>query len=154
MFILPITLLALSVAATPLSNKPYCPPQSATPAEQTTIFNEFINTFINKGAVIKALEVHAADTYIQHNPSALSGKEATINFFKSMPPGAKTTREIINQGFGGNNTGFVHYKMQRGEGKWTAVVDVYRMEGTCVVEHWDVMQEKPAGAKNPLAMWS
>jgi predicted SnoaL-like aldol condensation-catalyzing enzyme len=148
------TLLTLSVITSALAADPYCPPRSATAAEQATIFNEFINTFVNQGEVIKALQTHAADTYVQHNPSAMSGRENTINFFKGLPPGAKTTREIINQGIGSNNTGFVHYKMTRGEGKPQAVVDVYRMEGTCVMEHWDVMQERPTGAKNPLAMWS
>lgn len=35
-----------------------------------------------------------------------------------------------------------------------AVVDLFRMDGTCVMEHWDVIQERPENPKNPLAMWS
>lgn len=134
--------------------EPYCPPQPATPAEQATIFSEFINTFLVEGNPIQALRNHVADTYIQHNPAALSGRETTISFFQSRGSGGSVKRSIINQGCCTNNTGFVHYKYEPQGGKAKAVVDVYRMEGTCVMEHWDVMQDKPDNAKNPLAMWS
>lgn len=30
---------------------------------------------------------------------------------------------------------------------------LYRMEGTCIVEHWDISQVKPADDTNPFAMF-
>lgn len=35
----------------------------------------------------------------------------------------------------------------------TAVVDILKFEGTCVVEHWDVAQARPENPSNPRAMW-
>lgn len=34
-----------------------------------------------------------------------------------------------------------------------ALIDLFRMEGTCIVEHWDISQLKPADATNPIAMF-
>jgi len=34
-----------------------------------------------------------------------------------------------------------------------ALADIYRMDGTCIVEHWDVTQARPANATNPIAMF-
>lgn len=34
-----------------------------------------------------------------------------------------------------------------------ALADIYRMNGTCIVEHWDVTQETLRNATNPIAMF-
>lgn len=53
-----------------------------------------------------------------------------------------------------DSTGWVLAKQETpGKAGYTAVVDVFRMDGSCVVEHWDVLQPKPATASNPLAMF-
>lgn len=46
--------------------------------------------------------------------------------------------------------GFVHLNVAAGQ---LAVADVFRMNGTCVMEHWDVDQAKPANATNPLSLF-
>lgn len=34
-----------------------------------------------------------------------------------------------------------------------AVVDIFRLNGTYIMEHWDVIQTRPANPVNPLALW-
>ena len=46
--------------------------------------------------------------------------------------------------------GFVHLNVAGGQ---LAVADVFRLNGTCVMEHWDVDQARPANATNPLALF-
>jgi predicted SnoaL-like aldol condensation-catalyzing enzyme len=151
------TLVALFSVQLAIAAEPYCPPRPASPEEQAKIFSHFVDMFVNKNDFVSALEAHVADTYIQHNPGALSGREQTLGFFKNMPKGKSPTpvkNTIINQGFT-NNVGFVHYKMEMpGSPRPKAVVDLFKMDGTCVMEHWDVIQERPENPKNPLAMWS
>lgn len=38
-------------------------------------------------------------------------------------------------------------------GEPAAVVDVVRFEGTCIMEHWDVIQERPGNATNSNALF-
>ena len=36
---------------------------------------------------------------------------------------------------------------------FSALVDIYTFEGTCIVKHWDVLTQLPANATNPLALF-
>jgi predicted SnoaL-like aldol condensation-catalyzing enzyme len=151
------SLVALISIQLAVAADPYCPPRPASPEQQAKIFFQFVDTFVNKNDFITALETHVADTYVQHNPAALSGREQTLGFFKNRPKGGTplaVKNTIINQGLT-NNVGFVHYKMEMpGSPRPKAIVDLFKMNGTCVMEHWDVIQERPENPKNPLAMWS
>ncbi|KAK7723632.1 hypothetical protein SLS57_004446 [Botryosphaeria dothidea] len=136
----------------PSSGAPYCPPRAATPAEQKAIFAEFVQKFLVQQNATKALLDHVSEDYIQHNPFFPSGRQVVLDAFASIPPGA-TNSSIINQGFDADR-GWVHYRQdQAGAPQPSAVVDIYRFEGTCIREHWDVIQQRPANATNPLAMW-
>lgn len=52
-----------------------------------------------------------------------------------------------------NNIGFIHVRVNEAGEEPIALADIYRMEGTCLVEHWDVTQARPANATNPIAMF-
>ena len=52
-----------------------------------------------------------------------------------------------------NDVGFVHLKIVPATGEPIAVADIYRMQGSCIVEHWDVEQARPDNATNPIAMF-
>ena len=52
-----------------------------------------------------------------------------------------------------NDTGFIHVRVDEEGHRPIALADIYRMNGTCVVEHWDVTQERPGNATNPIAMF-
>jgi predicted SnoaL-like aldol condensation-catalyzing enzyme len=139
---------------TVLAATPNCPPRQVTPAEQLTIFKDFVKLFYVIKDIPTAFQSHVAESYIQHNPNFLSGRQiAQDGLAKYIPPLNITVTKISLS----DNNGWVMAKQvteaQKGTGQYTVVVDVFRMDGSCVVEHWDVVQPKPTGAKNPLAMF-
>lgn len=56
----------------------------------------------------------------------------------------------------GSTKGWVHYRMDIAgvpADQFFAVLDLFRMNGTCIEEHWDVAQQRPINATNPLALF-
>jgi predicted SnoaL-like aldol condensation-catalyzing enzyme len=156
---LPFTLFAgaamlLSVPATLAhATKPSSciPGKRVTPKEQSKNFSKFIQTLYVDKNVSAALNEYALESYIQHNPSAVSGRQAAIDFLSPALPSWNIT--IRHQGFD-NNTGWLHWKLEGfGTERYYAGVDVWRFEGGCIAEHWDVLQAAPpANRTNPLEL--
>ncbi|RPA86433.1 hypothetical protein BJ508DRAFT_133764 [Ascobolus immersus RN42] len=137
----------------PLALAQNCPPKPATDLEKRAILDTFIDTFLVKKQPANAMRDHVAEDYIQHNPGVLSGRQNAINAFAGMST-ASFRYTIITKGFD-NNIGWFHYKMEMpGGGQPYAVTDFVRFNGTCIQEHWDVVQQRPANPRNPLALWS
>lgn len=135
---------------------PNCPGRQISPAEQLCIFKDFVKLFYVTKDIPTAFQTHVADSYIQHNPNFKSGRQvAQDGLSKYIPPLNITVAKISLS----DNTGWVMAKQvtaaqqTEGKGMYTVVVDVFRMNGSCVVEHWDVVQPKPAAASNPLVMF-
>ncbi|KAF6784287.1 membrane protein [Colletotrichum sojae] len=158
----PAALVAAGMATKPAQLKPpYCPPREVTASQLQIIFQEAIQKlFVDRNGTQYALD-HLAEDYIQRNPYALSGRNNTIANLAFVSP-ETVNFKILNMALQGN-AGFVHHKMDLagearppvigGERKPTVVVDVMRFNGSCIQEHWDVMQQRPDDATNPLEMW-
>lgn len=147
------TLLLTGLAVlTSVSAQANCPARNVTVEEQRALFDGFVRTFILEKNPIKAFESYIHDNYIQHNPNALSGKQNAINAFRNINlSGFRYT--LISKGFD-NNYGWFHYRLDYpGASQPSAVTDILRYEGSCVIEHWDVSQQRPANPINPIAMF-
>ena len=59
-------------------------------------------------------------------------------------------REILHETFDGD-IGMVHFKVLVQQPM--VLADIFRLNGSCVVEHWDVNQALPANATNPIALF-
>lgn len=135
------------------SSAPYCPPRSASPEEQRGILGQFIQAFYKDRNGTKALLNHVAEDYIQHNPDILSGRQNSLDVLGPFLSPNNVNYTIMNTGLD-NSIAYIHYRMDLiGGGQPSAVVDVFRFDGTCIVEHWDVAQQRPANATNPIAMF-
>ncbi|KAF8856679.1 hypothetical protein BDZ45DRAFT_745150 [Acephala macrosclerotiorum] len=122
----------------------YCPSTSVHEPAQKAIFFEFTtNFYLNKDAKGAFID--------HHNPYALSGRDIAITFFTALTPSINFT--IMHAAFY-NSTGWVHFRQDQTGVLPTAGVDILHMNGSCIVEHWDVLQERPANATNPFAIWS
>ncbi|KAF4536870.1 snoal-like polyketide cyclase family protein [Lasiodiplodia theobromae] len=132
---------------------PNCPPHPTTIEQQRAVFTDFINMIYKGGNVTEAYLTYVSEDYIQHNPSVLSGRQNAIDAVQGfIDTGA--TFDVMHTAFD-DGYGYVFSRVDfGGTAQPAAVVDVLRLNGSCIVEHWDVMQVKPANATNPLAMWS
>ncbi|KAF6231451.1 hypothetical protein HO173_010412 [Letharia columbiana] len=153
--VLPVALIALpTILASPTPHyypttpqAPFCPPKPATPSQQHAIFFDFINKLYTLEDPTTAYLTYVSPDYINHSPYAPQGRAAAIAFLNYLIP--SVNRTIVHETFEGG-IGFVHLNVAGGQ---MAVADVFRLDGTCVMEHWDVDQARPANATNPLALF-
>ncbi|KAJ4397527.1 hypothetical protein N0V93_001758 [Gnomoniopsis smithogilvyi] len=152
-FLLPIlTALALPAAArpepptkiiaarqsvvTPAPCEAINPPPSAAETEQR--FNTFANEFLVTKNLTAAFEF-ISSTYINHNPLADDGPNAALDLlgpiWGSLDITVLRTAYIDPQGFLNYNASGVG-----------TVVDRFRWEAGCIVEHWDQGEVFPSNA--------
>jgi predicted SnoaL-like aldol condensation-catalyzing enzyme len=101
---------------------------------------------------IDAADKYIVENYIQHNPSAADGraalKEALKTWFKNAPKEKIDIQRIAADG----DLVFIHTRSKMGD-KTFSIIDIFRIEGDMVAEHWDVIQEVPAKAANDHPMF-
>ncbi|KAL2678357.1 hypothetical protein Neosp_009103 [[Neocosmospora] mangrovei] len=124
-----------------------CP---TSPWTQQKIFEDFTHKFYIEKDPKNAIQQTMAEDYIQHNPYALSGRQNSIDYVGPIFEVANFT--ILRRSFS-NGTGWVHTKMEIPGQPPAAVVDIFRLQGSCIVEHWDVLTAMPENATNPLALF-
>lgn len=122
-----------------------------TPKQVVTSFMEEL--LIRKQAR-SAFETWVAPGYIQHNPMAQTGRDAAIaflgSFFEQHPGISYSIKRVIADG----DLVAVHMHGAMGpDDRGFAVVDIMRVEGCKVVEHWDVMQPVPETSANTNGMF-
>jgi predicted SnoaL-like aldol condensation-catalyzing enzyme len=107
----------------------------------------FYDAAINQKDFDKAKQYFGSH-YTQHNPGAADGPEGLkkfIDFLKAKFPNAKSEFKRV---FADGDYVIVHVHAVREPGTLgLAIMDIFRLEGGKVVEHWDVSQpipEKPA----------
>jgi len=127
---------------------PFCPPRNVNPSEQHAIFFDFIDKLYVKQNATDAYLTYVSPDYINHSPYAPQGRAAAIAFLSFLIP--SLNRTILHETFE-NNIGMVHLKVN--SRPLLALVDLFRMNGSCIVEHWDVNQALPANATNPIALF-
>ncbi|MCJ1296312.1 hypothetical protein MMC34_007878 [Xylographa carneopallida] len=127
----------------------YCPSQPANEFYQRSIFTNFVNTLYGEKNVTKAFETYIAVDLIEHDPFDAQGRAANEAKLSAIIPYASF--EVLRHSFDAD-IGFIHVKVDELP-EPIALADIYRMDGTCIVEHWDVTQARPANATNPIAMF-
>ncbi|MCJ1384005.1 hypothetical protein MMC17_007120 [Xylographa soralifera] len=127
----------------------YCPSQPADEFYQRSIFTDFVNTLYGEKNVTKAFETFIAIDLIEHDPFDAQGRAANEAKLSAIIPYASF--EVLRHSFDAD-VGFIHVRVDESP-EPIALADIYRMDGTCIVEHWDVTQARPANATNPIAMF-
>jgi predicted SnoaL-like aldol condensation-catalyzing enzyme len=131
--------LALSIAA--------IAPAHADPEANKKAAIEFYDKALNQKD-FDAASKYFGPKYIQHNPGApdgIEGFKAFITLRKEKFPNAKSE---IKRAFAEGDFVILHVHGVREPGeRGVAIVDIFRLENSKIVEHWDVVQpipEKPA----------
>ncbi|USP77991.1 putative snoal-like polyketide cyclase family protein [Curvularia clavata] len=140
---------------TPPSSSSWCQPKHISDHDQRALFTTYVDT-IYTVKNFSAVPTYYAETYIQHNPTLPPGPyklQETLSFYF-----IKNDVAVYRTAFD-NSKGWVHMVLtskepdQEGKYPQTVVVDIFRWNGTCVQEHWDVVQAVPANKTNKLTMW-
>lgn len=95
---------------------------------------------------VSALERYWDPGYIQHNPRMPNGTEFLRRFVTSLRPEARYEPALVLESgefvaVHGRYTGFAERPM--------IAVDIFRVRGGKLVEHWDVVQEEVPVDKTP-----
>ncbi len=120
------------------------------------IVTEFFDlAFVQRQPVEAALKYISADKYIQHNPAVKDGREM---FIKVVAPYLEKTksRSAIKRVIAEGDLVVVHshgFNDADPKDRGAAVVDIFRVEGGKIVEHWDVIQAVPEKAANANTMF-
>jgi predicted SnoaL-like aldol condensation-catalyzing enzyme len=92
--------------------------------------------------------------YVQHNPNAADGPEGFrkfIGFLKGKFPNSKSE---IKRSFVDGDYVILHVHAVREPGtRGSAIIDVFKLEGGKIVEHWDVAQPIPENPANNNGMF-
>jgi predicted SnoaL-like aldol condensation-catalyzing enzyme len=117
------------------------------------IVQRFVEIFYGRRNVRLAFESFVGDPYIQHNPGIADGREAAIAKLEPMfshPDFSVDVKRILVDG----NLAVVHLHARKTPAeRGGAVVDMFRLEGGKIVEHWDVLQAIPEQSANAHPMF-
>jgi predicted SnoaL-like aldol condensation-catalyzing enzyme len=117
----------------------------------------FIEVFYAQNRLTEAFTAWVHPDYIQHDPNAPNGRDGTIEVLaRHMADNPGMSHDVKRVIHGEDGMVAVHYHFRRApEDRGAAVVDIFRIEGGYLVEHWDVIQPlpDPANAKNDSGMF-
>jgi predicted SnoaL-like aldol condensation-catalyzing enzyme len=110
-------------------------------------------------AVLKPMDSSAVDRfisadYIQHSQMAPPGREALKAFLDMIRSATPDAVHDIKRSFVDGDHVIVHYHVRRApDDPGFAVIDIFRVAGNMIVEHWDVTQDVVRGGPNPNPMF-
>jgi predicted SnoaL-like aldol condensation-catalyzing enzyme len=143
------SLLILSLALTAVNAE-----AAACRLKPKEVVTRFMTQFYVDKKVREAFETWVDPGYVQHNPMAATGRDAAVNFlepfFATHPDIQYSIARIIADG----NLVAVHsHGKFAADDRGVAVVDILRVEGCKVMEHWDVVQPVPEKSANSNGMF-
>lgn len=103
---------------------------------------------------LSAIDRYWGPEYHQHNPGIADGvagvKAGLGGYFEAFPQLAVVRKRVIAEGdLVAVHSHYVNAPGERGQ----AVVDLFRVRGGRIVEHWDVLQDVPATSANDNTMF-
>jgi NADPH:quinone reductase-like Zn-dependent oxidoreductase/predicted SnoaL-like aldol condensation-catalyzing enzyme len=134
-------------------------PQSEVPGQLwfTEYHRTLVTAFVDELLVKKnltAIDAYVGAEYHEHNPSIREGaaglKAGLGSYFERCPQLSVTPKRVIAQGdLVAVHSHYIDTPGDRGK----AVIDLFRVRGGKIVEHWDVVQPVPETAANPNTMF-
>ncbi|MES2303295.1 MAG: nuclear transport factor 2 family protein [Pseudomonadota bacterium] len=122
------------------------------------VVSQFMDEFYIQKKVRPAFEKWVDPGYIQHNPFAATGRDAAIAFLEPFVANNPTQKTTIHRIIADGNIVAVHSHGWNEAGdaaakRGFAVVDIFRVQGCKVMEHWDVLSPVPESAANTNTMF-
>lgn len=114
---------------------------------------EFYDKFFNHHQVDEVASI-VAENYIQHNPFVPDGREPFVSYFKGFfKENPQYRARIVRSAVDGDIVWLHVYVIEKTGTQGKAVVDIFRVKDSKIVEHWDVIQPVPETAANNNTMF-
>lgn len=123
-----------------------------TAAENKRIVVDFYRTVFVEKRVREGFEKHVVESYIQHNPIVPTGREPAVKLLSERlrPESITEIKRVIAEG----DLVVLHvHSRSNPQDRGRAIVDIFRVAGGKIVEHWDVIQAVPEKAANDNTMF-
>ena len=101
-------------------------------------FDGFVDAFYVQKNVSGAFSTYINQDWIQHDAYISSAPAANVSAFVDQWAQANIT--VLHRGILQSNVSTVHYTYKHPSSALLNVVDIYRMSGSCMAEHWGVVQ--------------
>jgi predicted SnoaL-like aldol condensation-catalyzing enzyme len=151
----PMIVLALGWLAAALL-APGAPARAAGTAQEEAnkkVVVDFYEKAINQKD-FEAASKYFGNRYVQHNPGAADGPEGLKAFLGFLKEKFPQSRSEIKRVFADGDYVILHVHAVREPGtRGSAIVDIFKLEGGKIVEHWDVVQPIPEKAANSNGMF-
>ena len=151
----PLTRLAFVWLAAALL-APALPARAADTAQEEAnkkVVVDFYEKAINQKD-FEAASKYFGNRYVQHNPGAADGPEGLKAFLGFLKEKFPQSRSEIKRVFADGDYVILHVHAVREPGtRGSAIVDIFKLEGGKIVEHWDVVQPIPEKAANSNGMF-
>lgn len=136
-------------------------PAVADTAETRAIASGFLRTFFVEHDLDRAFQDFVSPDLIQHNPEIGDGRQGDAAFFArrqalhpdQYPPVDRWVNVVDRVMVDGDLFAMQHHVFVRPDDPGRVFVDVWRVAGGRIVEHWDVIQPVPAAPRNAATMW-
>ena len=139
----------------------------AQPQTKAQIVQNYDQTQKNRAMVMKAyqalfgdhdlgaLDLYWSDTYIQHNPQMVDGKQGVRDFMTKLGilNGPKQQIKFLRVIAENDLVMLQTSSPAFGTTPEMVYADIFRVENEKIVEHWDVIQAVPADKTNPRPMY-
>ena len=109
------------------------------------VADRFIEVFYNQNRLVDAFRAWVHPDYIQHDPNSATGRDCTIEALAAhMQRNPGMRHDVKRVIYGEDGLIAVHYHFRHApDQRGSAVIDLFRIEGGYLVEHWDVIQPIP-----------
>ncbi|MFI6401856.1 ester cyclase [Streptomyces sp. NPDC050548] len=112
-------------------------------SHQVNFVRDYLETVWNQGQTDLADKYLAADL-IQHNPNLPDGRKPLVEFIEGFRKQLPDARFEIKRAASSGDLVFVHTHFRAtATDRGSVVVEIFRLEGGLIVEHWDVRDEIP-----------
>jgi predicted SnoaL-like aldol condensation-catalyzing enzyme len=113
---------------------------------------EFYDLIINRKDFESARK-YMGDHYRQHNPRVADGPDGLRAHIEDLKNNFPDVRSEIKKVIAEGDYVVLHVHSRRTSTRQLAIIEIFRLENSKVVEHWDVVQEIPETSLNSNGMF-
>jgi predicted SnoaL-like aldol condensation-catalyzing enzyme len=126
--------------------------QPSLEANKKTV-EKFYDLIINKNDLDSALE-YIGSRYTQHNPLVADGLEGLKDFVDFLKSNYPYARNEIKRVFTEGDYVILHvHSVRVPNTQGRAIIEIFMLENSKIVEHWDAIQDIPETSANPNGMF-